>query len=272
MSDNPVPHPNLKVVVITGSSRGIGRGLADAFLARGCQVMISSRSESSVQNCLDELSRKYPQERIAGQVCDVTVHSQIESLWAAAQKAFGQVDIWINNAGISLPPRPLWEQDQQALEQIIDINLKGVAYGCLTAVRSMKQQGFGQIYNMEGFGSDGRTMKGMTAYGSTKSAVAYLTKSLAKECKGSVVQVSALSPGMVVTDLLMQDVDQSSPAFERTRKVFNMLADRVETVTPWMVNKVLSGPRNGGGVRWLTTPKILWRIMSAPFLKRQIID
>jgi NAD(P)-dependent dehydrogenase (short-subunit alcohol dehydrogenase family) len=153
----------------------------------------------------------------------------------------------------------------------MDINVKGMIFGSRVAINGMLKQGFGQVYNMEGFGRDGRTMRGMTPYGSTKALVAYLTRSLAKECKGSCVSMSALSPGMVVTDLLMGDIDTSGPGFEKTKRIFNILADRVETVTPWMVERILKKPRNGGGIRWLTTPKIIYRFLSSPFFKRDII-
>jgi NAD(P)-dependent dehydrogenase (short-subunit alcohol dehydrogenase family) len=91
----------MKIVVITGSTRGIGYGLADAFLDRGCSVTISGRSEPRIQEAVLQLAQRFPIERILGHPCDVTKQSQVQSLWDIARNNYGRVDIWINNAGIS---------------------------------------------------------------------------------------------------------------------------------------------------------------------------
>ncbi|HFB52617.1 MAG TPA: SDR family NAD(P)-dependent oxidoreductase, partial [Anaerolineae bacterium] len=83
----------MKTIVITGSTRGIGRGLATEFLKRGCNVVISGRTADTVERALAELRRDFPAGRIAGHLCDVTDISQVQSLWDAAVAAFGQVDI-----------------------------------------------------------------------------------------------------------------------------------------------------------------------------------
>jgi len=132
----------------------------------------------------------------------------------------------------------------------------------------MEKQGAGFIYNLEGLGSDGRHVDRIATYGTSKRAIAYFTEGLAIELKNGPVKIGSLSPGMVITDLLMGDYDQDSQRWQEAKKIFNILADQVETVTPWLVEKMLANDKNGRRIRWLTTPKIIWRFISAPLLKR----
>jgi short-subunit dehydrogenase len=136
----------------------------------------------------------------------------------------------------------------------------------------MLEQGFGALYNMEGLGSDGRRVKGLTLYGATKRAVRYLTEGLVVEAKGTSVLVGRLSPGMVTTDFLLGRYDQSSEEWEKAKRMFNILADRAETVTPWLVGKVLANTKHGASFQWLTFPKILGRFLSAPFVTRDVVS
>ena len=88
------------------------------------------------------------------------------------------------------------------------------------------------------------------------------------ELEDTSIKMGALSPGMVITDLLMGDYESGSPGWEQVKKIFNILADRVETVTPWLVKRILENEKHGVRLRWLTTGKILWRFMSGRILKR----
>src|SRR5437868_1872544 len=98
---------NNKVIVITGSTRGIGLGMAREFLQRGQQVVISGRTPDSTANAVTQLSASYA-DRVVGQPCDVGDYAQVEALWDAAVARFGRVDIWINNAGTSHPSQNFW--------------------------------------------------------------------------------------------------------------------------------------------------------------------
>ena len=90
---------NMKTVVITGSTRGIGRGLAENFLARGCKVVVSGRQAEGVAAVVTELAGRHGEENVAGKACDISDGSQLQGLWDEAASRFGRVDIWINNAG-----------------------------------------------------------------------------------------------------------------------------------------------------------------------------
>ncbi|MFE3448977.1 SDR family oxidoreductase [Nonomuraea sp. NPDC059194] len=229
------------VIVVTGGTRGIGRGLAEHFTGQGHQVVVCGSKDG-----------------------DVSDRRQVQAVWDAAVRRHGRVDMWINNAGITQSRLPLWELSADEAERVVDVNLLGVINGCSVALSGMTVQGHGHVWNMEGLGSDGRAVAGLAVYGATKRALTYLTRALAKEVpKG--VSVGLLSPGMVITDLLLSDLTP------RTRKVYDILADRVETVTPWLAEQAIAKAANGAHVRWLTTSKVIARFATAPFTKRKVV-
>jgi NAD(P)-dependent dehydrogenase (short-subunit alcohol dehydrogenase family) len=260
----------MKTVVITGSTRGIGRGLAENFLARGCQVVISGRQAATVDSVVAELVKQYTPDSVAGQACEITSAEQLQSLWDAAVKRFGKVDVWINNAGVSAARKPLFETEPEDITRVVDINLGGLLQANRVALAGMQSQGSGQIWNMEGFGSSGQVQPGMCVYGATKCGVNYVNKALQKEVKNTAVQVCTLSPGIVVTDLLMGDYDTASPEWQKSKKIFNILGDKVETVTPFLVNGILKSNKSGAKVAWLTGGKAFRRFMAAGFNKRDL--
>ena len=257
----------MKTVVVTGSTRGIGRGLAENFLARGCRVLVSGRSQQAVDQVLDELAAD---DRAAGYACEISDPRQVQALWDRATELFGRVHVWVNNAGVSAPRTLLMDADPADIDRVVRINLAGLLHGSRVAMRGMAAQGGGQIWNMEGFGSGGQMQPGMSVYGATKRAVNYLNKTLQKEVGDTGVQVCTLSPGIVVTDLLTGDYDTASPEWEKSKKIFNILGDTVETVTPFLVDGILKANRSGATVAWLTGGKAFMRFLTAGFKKRDL--
>ena len=257
----------MKTVVVTGSTRGIGRGLAENFLARGCQVVISGRSQRVVDSVLAELGAG---DGATGFACEITDPVQVQALWDQSVERFGKVDVWVNNAGVSSPRVPLMDCNPVDINSVVQINLAGLMHCNRVAMKGMSVRGSGQIWNMEGFGSGGQVQPGMSIYGATKRAVNYLNKALQKEVGDSGVQICTLSPGIVVTDLLVGDYDTSSPEWEKSRKIFNILGDKVETVTPFLVDGILKANRSGASVAWLTGGKAFMRFMTAAFNKRDL--
>ncbi len=261
-----------KVVVVTGSTRGIGYGLASEFLKAGCKVVVCGRSQESTDQTVGELAQAYSPESVCGRPCNVRSRTQVQALWDTAWQRFGHVDIWINNAGLGTDQRDVWMHSEEEVAAVVDTNITGTIHGAKVAISGMLKQGFGAVYNMAGLGSDGRRVKGLTLYGTTKRAVRYLTDGLVAETKGTPVLVGSLSPGMVTTDLLVSQYDQSSEDWEQAKRMFNILADRVETVTPWLVGKVLTNAKHGASIQWLTFPKIVSRFLSAPFVTRDVVS
>jgi NAD(P)-dependent dehydrogenase (short-subunit alcohol dehydrogenase family) len=260
----------LRTIAITGSTRGIGYGLAHAFLSRGCQVTISGRTEATVSEAVERLAAEFGIEHLFGYPCDVTVYEQVQALWDASRDHWGQIDIWINNAGIAHAQTRLWDQSPAEMAAVVQTNIVGSLYGARVALQGMLAQGSGSVYNLEGLGSDGRRVEGLTVYGTTKHALTYLTDALVEETKGSPVLVGALRPGMVVTGMLTQQYQDRPEDWERAKRVFNILADQVETVTPWLADHILANEKTGVRFRWLGGAKSMARFLMAPFRKRDL--
>jgi short-subunit dehydrogenase len=140
------------------------------------------------------------------------------------------------------------------------------------ALTGMLEQGSGSLYNMEGLGSDGRKVEGLTVYGTTKHALRYLTDALIAEVEGTSLLVGALRPGMVVTDMLTKQYEEQPEEWERAKGIFNILADRVETVAPWFADQILANSKNGARFVWLGRFKAMGRFLTAPFSKRDLFS
>ena len=260
-------------VVITGSTRGLGFCMAREFLSRGCAVMVSGRTSGSVDAAVSLLRRELPEADLHGFPCDTGEPAQVQALWDAAEKALGRVDHWINNAGIAQPQLPIWEVAPDVMEQVVRTDLLGVLYGARVAMRGMMRQKSGSIWFMEGHGSDDRIMKGLSVYGASKRALRYVARALAVEANGTGVRAGALSPGIMITDFTMNQIDRAdTAAWERTKKIFNILGDKPETVASFLVPRILAERKNGALIAWLTTGKILWRFATAGIARRKVID
>jgi len=262
----------MKTVVITGSTRGIGYSLAEAFLARECDVVVTGRSENSVNTAVATLAARFGQERVLGHPCDVTVPAQVENLCQAAETRFGQVDIWISNAGLGHRMANVWELSPETVRSVVDTNLTGVVNCARVAIPRFLAQGHGQLYNMEGYGSDLSVRAKLGIYAATKAAVRSLTLTLAKETAGMPIQIGALGPGMVVTDLLLDPVKDDPKTKAQLMRVTNILGERPETVSPWLAEHVLGNTKTGVRFDWLTTPKVIWKFATAPFHKRDLFS
>lgn len=165
-----------KTIVITGSTRGIGFGLAADFLKRECHVVVNGRTQGAVDRAVKDLAGRCPPEHVFGQPGDMTNYDQVQQLWDAARSHFGSIDIWINNAGMAHPDLPFWKLPQDEIDKTVNLNVIGLMYGCRVAINGLLAQGGGFIYNMYGFGSTGMMRPGLSIYGSTKRAVNYLTR------------------------------------------------------------------------------------------------
>jgi NAD(P)-dependent dehydrogenase (short-subunit alcohol dehydrogenase family) len=257
-------------VVITGSTKGIGLGMAREFLRRGHAVMVSSRGQAAVDQAVAGLQREFPQGRIAGHACDVVNYGEVQALWDAAVKAFGRVDIWVNNAGRDGTKVPFFMIPPEDYVQTVNTNLIGLMNCCRVVIGGMYRQKGGWIWNMEGFGSNGQIRPAVSPYGSTKYALRYFTQALVAELKNTPVKVGFLSPGIVTTEMLIPPPEQRGERWQQTRKILNILADTVETVTPFLVEGMLAAQQSGAAVRWLTKPKIWWRFFASSFRKRDV--
>ena len=256
-----------KTIVVTGGTRGIGKGLAREALKRGHNAVICGRSKAAVEESLsDIMGDAVDGAKAAGLPCDVTKYEQVEALWDFAKQNFGNVDIWINNAGMSNTRFPIGQLSQDEVEDIPGVNLVGTMNGSRVALEGMNAQGRGALYNFEGFGSNGMKQNGMSLYGCTKYGLTFFTKSLIRETRHGSVIVGYMSPGIVITDLALRDRGKMpAERWEFVKKIYNIIADRVETVTPWLMDQCLTNTTHGARIAWLTRKKSLWRFLRSRF-------
>ena len=211
-------------VVITGGTKGIGLALSREFLKAGDDICICSRNETNVTNALKILKDNYPNRQIVGTTCNMGDLQDVRDLGDFALNDFGSIDIWVNNAGTKGPQQaPLYELDEDAIRIPVNTNLIGVMFGCQVAIQIMMKQGFGKIYNMEGMGSNGMASPYSIGYGATKASLPQMLKTLKKELQGSEIIIGDISPGMVLTDLLIKDnaADLSS-SFHKVVNILNI--------------------------------------------------
>lgn len=241
-------------IVITGGTRGIGRGLVKFFLKSGHNVTYSGTNEKTLMSSYEELQGNYH-----GVVCDVRDPKDLEHLYYEATTRFGDVDIWFNNAGVNQVRGSIHELDYEEIDRVVDINIKGSIYATKYVISKMLEKNKGIVYNMEGLGSDGRMIPETILYGSTKRLIRYFSIAMNKELKDTNVRVGRISPGMVRTDLLLSDLEDDAA------KIVNILSDDVETVTHFLGKRMIQGKQN---IFWLTNRKVMKKFILSAFKKR----
>jgi NAD(P)-dependent dehydrogenase (short-subunit alcohol dehydrogenase family) len=258
---------NLPTVVITGSTKGIGKGLAREFASRGHTVFVTGRNQEDVNAVCSEMA-DLPGS-VVGVACEVTQQDQVQALWDAAAGAMGRVDIWINNAGLARNTRTILETSGQDVLVMITTNMLGTIFGSRVAAAGMIKQGSGKIFNMLGGGSKGEYFPGMGIYGTTKRGLGYFTDALTKELAKTPVLVGSIRPGMIVTEGVIREAKDNPQLFAASRAVMNRLVDQVETVAPYLVDQMLATQKTGQKIAWLSGGKIARRMLLGRFRKRE---
>lgn len=262
----------MKNIVITGSTRGIGYSMATEFLRAGCNVTLSGRGEGLTEvaeTALKSFGGKYIYVS-----CNVQEKASLQNLWDTSLTQWGRIDIWINNAGQNTPHLFSWETSETYIENIIKTNLTGMIYGSQAAAVGMIKQGHGAIYSMEGMGSNNMIQIKTILYGTTKHALTYFMKGLAKELEGTGVIAGRLSPGMMLTEFITKMPDGGPSEVisnKKFKKLFNILADKPGTVAKYFIPRILRNTKNDVQIAWLTNRKAAWRFMTAGFHKDRLI-
>lgn len=268
----------MKTVVITGSTRGFGLCQAKKFKELGYNVVVSGTSDANCDRALAELQGINPASTRAIKVlCNVTDAEQLQNLWDTAVAEFGAVDIWVNNAGVNSPDKPVYELTAHEIGFILDTDLKGTILGSKVAFAGMLKQGFGQIYNVEGYGSNDAMMTGLTLYGTAKRAVTYFTDSLSKESHdvaGDRIKVCKLTPGIMITDFIKTANGGATHIElpEKTKKIYNILGDYPETIADYVVPRMAANEKNGYNVVWLSSTRAASRFLLAGVRKRNFFE
>ena len=187
--------------VVTGSSRGIGRAVAEELARAGFDVCVNCSSERGlpgVQQLADQLAAEHGVRAIAV-AANVADAAEAEALVAAAHEAFSRVDVLVNNAGITRDGL-IARMKEEDFDAVIDVNLKGTFNCCKAAAQRMMKQRYGRIVNLSSVvGVAGNA--GQANYAASKAGVIGLTKSLARELAARNVTANAVAPGFIATDM-----------------------------------------------------------------------
>ena len=261
----------MKCVVITGSARGLGLELAKEFRKNDFNIVVSDILKDELKKAVILLNEIDSKGKVISVYCDVTSEKDLNHLMDETIGEFGKVDIWINNAGVNQPMKPIWELETSVVDKLIDIDLKSAIIGSKIAMKQMIKQGFGQIYGVEGYGSNDAYMLGLSVYGTSKRAITYFFRALAKEVDEMKynIQIGLLSPGIMITDFITHSMGNDKFELpEKTKKVYNILGDYPDVISNFLVNKIINNDKNNVRFNWLTNKKASFRFMTCAFNKR----
>ena len=196
-----------KVALVTGGSKGIGYGCAEALAAEGCDISICARHEDELAEAAEEL-RAYDVEVLAV-TADLTVEDDIDTLVDRTLDAFGTVDILVNNAGTVGDPGGLQDNTTQAWRDLFELNLFAVVTLTRKLVPHMQEQGWGRVINMS---SENGTQPypDMMAYSASKGALDNFGKALSKEVAEDGVLVNTVSPAFIETPLVTEMMEAAA--------------------------------------------------------------
>jgi len=187
-----------KAVLVTGASRGIGRAIAEAFSRQGSRVMLNYNKSADHAN---DVAAKLASEghKIDLFQADVSQGKEVEKMIDSIVEKYGRLDVLVNNAGIRKDAFLAMMSDED-WNQVIDTNLRSVYYACKWASRAMIRQRKGKIINITSL-SALKGLAGQTNYSALKGGVISFTKSLAMELATYGIQVNAVAPGLIETDM-----------------------------------------------------------------------
>jgi len=205
-----------KVAIITGAGSGIGRESALLFAQEGARVLVAEVNDSAGQAVVSEIERAGGNARFAH--ADVSKAADAEAMVAAAEKAWGRLDVLFNNAGI-FPDKDgsVVDTDEATWDLVMRVNLKGVFFGCKYAIPAMLRSGGGSIVNTASFVALMGAATPQIAYTASKGGVLSMTREIAVEFARKGIRANALCPGPVDTPLLQELM--SDPARKARRLV-----------------------------------------------------
>ncbi len=261
----------MKNVVITGSARGFGYAMLKLFHQDGYNVVMIDMNEEALEKSKAKIKSSEGEGKVLAYKCDITNADEVKVLIDNVVETLGSIDIWINNAGVNQEMVSIWELDVADINRLIDIDLKGTINCSNLVMKQMEKQNAGQIYNVEGFGSDDAKQFGLSIYGTAKRAVTYFTEALAFEVdeKKLNIQVGKITPGIMITNFINHSLGDKKEIelSEKVKMVYNILGDRPETIAKFMVERIEKNKKNNAKLTWLTKGRAFGRFMKAPFKK-----
>ena len=262
----------MKTVVVTGSARGFGYEFVRLFRERDYNVVVCDISKTALKEAENNLLEISSRGKVLTYEVDITNEEMVSDMIASVLKEVKTIDIWINNAGVNQPDKAIWELDKKVIDRLVDIDLKATILCSKLIMPVMIKQKSGQIYNVEGYGSNDAKKLGLSIYGTSKRAITYFTEALAKESeeKNTGVLIGKLSPGIMITDFITNALGNKEKInlSEKTKKVYNILGDYPDVVAEYLVTEILDNTQNDAKIEWLTNRKAAWRFMTSAFNKR----
>ena len=191
-----------QVAVVTGGGQGIGEGIAHRLAAAGARVAVLDLKEDLARSVAESIGG-------VGIQCDVSSASSVAKAIGEVRRQLGAISILVNNAGIAGRTLPLTELNEQDLDQVYAVNLRGVFLTCKAVIGEMLERKYGRIVNVASIaGKEGNPT--LIPYSATKAAVICLSKALAKEVAGKGdITVNSISPAVVHTKIL-DNISQST--------------------------------------------------------------
>jgi len=186
-----------KVAVITGSGRGIGEGMALRFVEEGAKVVVNDVDPTTANGVVQRIKEMGGQATAV--IGSVSVRDVVQKMVDTAVSEFGTIDIMVNNAGITRDVI-LHKMTDEQWNEVIAVNLTGVFYGIQIAARVMREKGYGKIINISSTSALGNA--GQLNYSASKAGVIGMTKTAAKELGPKGINVNAIAPGMIWTDMM----------------------------------------------------------------------
>jgi 3-oxoacyl-[acyl-carrier protein] reductase len=187
---------NGKSAVVTGAGSGFGRGIAEAFAAEGCRVMIADINTSAAAKVASEIG-----EAAVPFTADVTNRADVALMIETASKTFDGLDILVNNAGTTHRNKPLMEVTEDEFDRVYAVNVKSLYLTTLAVVPELMKRGGGSVINVASTAGI-RPRPGLTWYNGTKGAALTLTKSMAAELAPLNIRVNAINPVIGETGLI----------------------------------------------------------------------
>lgn len=206
-----------RTALVTGAARGIGRGIALALAAAGCDLALADRAESDdLRAQLEETRRQVEAagRRAIAVLTDVTNELDVRSLIAETERVFGSIDVLVNNAGV-ISRAPVVELTVDEFRRVIDVNVIGTFLCCKAVAPGMIERGEGSIVNISSVAGK-RGSANLAHYAASKFAVIGFTQSLALELGPAGVRVNAICPGFLETNMWSEVL--APPSGERTTR------------------------------------------------------
>lgn len=190
-----------RVAIVTGSARGIGKAIVLAFIREGAKVALVDVEKDRLETLKNEI-QKSGGEAI-GIFCDITKTNDVGEMVNQTYKRFGRIDILVNNAGI-IRRGTIETVTEEDWDRVIEVNLKGTFNCCKAVVGLMKKQGYGKIVNISSIAGKMGDITSAPGYGPSKAGVDALTKTLSRQLAPYGINVNAVSPHAIETEMSAQ--------------------------------------------------------------------